>query len=149
MMGCLFTVPGNATYSMTKAAVESFSDVIREELRPYGYGVTTLFPGLINTEAAKMSGKLRAAEEQAADASVRPYHVYVEERGEVVPDVGAGRGRVAGIGAGDVTTPIEPDVIGPVVVRAIEANRPYCMTHAAPPAIRLRADALQAAFQIG
>ena len=141
-MGCLFIVPGNATYSLTKSAVDSFSDVIREELRPYGFGVTTLFPGLVNTGAAQLSGQLRSAEEKAADTAVRPYHSYAAERGEVIADVGAGRGPVVTIGAGQASVPIDPELVGPMVVRAVKANRPYCMTHPVPDGIKLRYDAL-------
>lgn len=143
-MGALYTVPGNATYSMTKLAIEGLSDAIREELRADDIGVTVLYPGLIATGAAQNSGRLRSQEEQAADARVKPYYRYAEERGEAVAqDVGAGRGPVTLIGGGETSRPLSPDVVGPMVVAAIRANRPVCMTHPAPiEGLRMRMDRL-------
>jgi short-subunit dehydrogenase len=43
-------VPGESVYSATKAAVESFAVVLREELRPTGVGVSTVLPGVVDTE---------------------------------------------------------------------------------------------------
>ena len=34
--------------------------------------------------------------------------------------------------AGAMQVGIEADEVGPMVVRAIQENRPYCLTHAAP-----------------
>lgn len=132
-MSALYKVPGMATYTMTKFAVDGMSEVIREELAADNFGVTVLYPGLVNTGAAKESGKLRPQADQMGDANVRPYHSYAEERGEKLgSDVGAGRGIVQLIGAGETSRPIEPERVGPMVVKAIKANRPYCMTHPAP-----------------
>lgn len=143
-MGALYKVPGNATYTMTKAAVCGMSEVIREELAPYDFGVTILYPGLINTAAAKDSGKLRSEADQNADSTVRPYSSYLAERGEGGgKDVGAGRGVVQLIGAGETSRPLEPEFVGPMVVQAIRDNRAYCMTHPAPTeGIMMRADGL-------
>jgi uncharacterized protein len=43
-------VPGESVYSATKAAVESFAVVLREELRAAGVGVSTVLPGVVDTE---------------------------------------------------------------------------------------------------
>jgi short-subunit dehydrogenase len=43
-------VPGESVYSATKAAVESLAAVLREELRPVGVGVSTVLPGVVDTE---------------------------------------------------------------------------------------------------
>lgn len=43
-------VPGEAVYSAGKAAVEAFAAVLREELRPSGIGVSTVLPGVVDTE---------------------------------------------------------------------------------------------------
>jgi short-subunit dehydrogenase len=43
-------VPGESVYSATKAAVESLAVVLREELRPVGVGVSTVLPGVVDTE---------------------------------------------------------------------------------------------------
>jgi short-subunit dehydrogenase len=42
-------VPGESVYSATKAAVEAFAVVLREELRPRGVGVSTVLPGVVDT----------------------------------------------------------------------------------------------------
>ena len=41
----LLPIPFQAMYSMSKAAVISFSDALRNELRPYGVRVTSILPG--------------------------------------------------------------------------------------------------------
>jgi hypothetical protein len=130
-MSAVWIVPGAAVYSMTKAAVDSFSTVMRDELEEYGFGVTLLVPGLVNTAVARDSGSLRLQQEQDYDRTVKPYSDYLEETGKGV-DVGAGRGRVHLIGAGKPAGPIEPDCVGPMVMKAIKLKRPYCMTHPAP-----------------
>jgi short-subunit dehydrogenase len=43
-------VPGESVYSATKAAVESFAVVLREELGPDDVGVSTVLPGVVDTE---------------------------------------------------------------------------------------------------
>lgn len=45
----LLGLPQNASYSLTKGAVRAFSEALRNELAPAGIGVTTVFPGAINT----------------------------------------------------------------------------------------------------
>src|SRR5690349_13150880 len=51
-MGTLAKVPGHSSYVMTKAAVNGFSEVIREELADDGFGVTVLYPGYVKTRIA-------------------------------------------------------------------------------------------------
>jgi short-subunit dehydrogenase len=43
-------VPGEAVYSATKAAVESFADTLRQELHGSGLTVATLLPGVVATD---------------------------------------------------------------------------------------------------
>ena len=45
-----FSAPGLAPYCMSKYAMESFSDALRRELRPWGIEVSLLEPGAIATE---------------------------------------------------------------------------------------------------
>lgn len=45
-----FAAPALAPYSMSKYAMESFSDALRRELRPWGIEVSLLEPGAIATE---------------------------------------------------------------------------------------------------
>lgn len=128
----LYKVPGNATYTMTKFAVDGLSEVLREELAADGIGVTVIYPGHVKTNVSQ-SGRLRSKEAQERDASLRSYVSYAQERGTVKgqPATSAG-GAVNLIGAGDTVHGIEPEEVGPMVVDAIRANRPYCMTHPAP-----------------
>lgn len=56
-----FTLPGLGPYSMSKHAMEAFSDALRRELRPWGIQVSLLEPGAIATEIWR---KGRAAGEQ-------------------------------------------------------------------------------------
>jgi len=61
-----FTLPGLGPYSMSKHAMEAFSDALRRELRPWGIQVSLLEPGAIATD---IWAKGRAAgEELLADA---------------------------------------------------------------------------------
>jgi dehydrogenase/reductase SDR family protein 1 len=48
---------GNVIYGIAKAATDKMTSDMAEELRPYGVAVTSLYPGLVRTEAV-----LRAAE---------------------------------------------------------------------------------------
>ena len=45
----LLGLPQNASYSLTKGAVRAFSEALRAELVPTSVGLTTVFPGAINT----------------------------------------------------------------------------------------------------
>jgi short-subunit dehydrogenase len=49
-------LPGNATYSASKAFVTSFGQALHEELRPFGVRVTTLCPGYTRTEFHERAG---------------------------------------------------------------------------------------------
>lgn len=44
---------GQAAYSSSKFAVRGFSDVLRHEMKEYGIGVSTVFPGGVKTNIAK------------------------------------------------------------------------------------------------
>lgn len=129
----LFTVPGNATYTMTKSAIDGLSQVMREELMADNVGVTVLYPGHVKTNVST-SARLRSEAEQEANSRVRSYDSYAQERGTVSKGVPAGvaGGGVHLIGAGEIARPIEAEEVGPMVVDAIRHNRLYCMTHPAP-----------------
>jgi dehydrogenase/reductase SDR family member 1 len=55
---------GNVIYGIAKAATDKMTSDMAEELRPYGVAVTSLYPGLVRTEAV-----LRAAEDGWFDLS--------------------------------------------------------------------------------
>lgn len=106
-------VPGFGMYTASKAAVDGISEVLRAELEDQGdpIGVTVLYPGMVTTRIAT-SERLRDESERSEARGVKPYErvrppaVYEEV--------------------------IEPALVGPMVIEAIEQNAPYCLTHPAP-----------------
>lgn len=61
----LLGLPQNAAYALTKGAVRSFSESLRNELAGANVGVTTVYPGAINTNitrAARGAQSTRLAE---------------------------------------------------------------------------------------
>lgn len=42
-------LPGMATYGASKAAIKSYGEALRLELRPFGIGVTVICPGIVRT----------------------------------------------------------------------------------------------------
>lgn len=48
----IITPSGQAAYSASKFAVRGFSEVLRQELKPLGIGVSTIFPGGVKTNIA-------------------------------------------------------------------------------------------------
>ncbi|MCZ4344167.1 SDR family NAD(P)-dependent oxidoreductase [Sphingomonadaceae bacterium G21617-S1] len=142
-MGTLVKVPGHSTYTLTKAAVNGFSDVIREELANDGFGVTILYPGYVMTRIAT-SERLRPEAEKSANRNVTPYESYT--KAEVGAD-GTPRSPVKIEDAGRMQHGLDPNEVGPMVVKAIIEKRPYCLTHPAPEvAIRKHSDELLNAY---
>jgi NAD(P)-dependent dehydrogenase (short-subunit alcohol dehydrogenase family) len=45
----LKALPGDAPYSVAKFALAGLGDALRQDLRPHGVGVTTVFPGRVDT----------------------------------------------------------------------------------------------------
>jgi short-subunit dehydrogenase len=56
-MGGRVTFPLMGAYNATKYAVESLSDALRNELHPFGVGVSLVEPGYIKTEFADVALK--------------------------------------------------------------------------------------------
>lgn len=50
-------VPGESAYSATKAAVQSFAALLREEVRGTGVAVSTVLPGVVDTELLARRGQ--------------------------------------------------------------------------------------------
>lgn len=50
-------VPGESAYSASKAAIELFADTLREEVRGDGITVSTLLPGVVDTEFFATRGR--------------------------------------------------------------------------------------------
>jgi short-subunit dehydrogenase len=93
-MVALIGLPHNASYSLTKGAVRSFSESLRGELAPLGIGVTAVFPGAIRTNITESA---RGAD---ADRLAR-----------------MGRSRLAPL----IMRP--PESVAKAIVRAIERDR--------------------------
>jgi NAD(P)-dependent dehydrogenase (short-subunit alcohol dehydrogenase family) len=146
-MGTLVKVPGHSTYTLTKAAVNGFSDVIREELANDGFGVTILYPGYVKTRIAT-SERLRPEAERSDHRNVTPYETYTKRDPVVAEELpGVSRSSVKIEDAGQMQIGIEADDVGPMVVKAISENKPYCLTHPAPEiAIRKHMDELLNAY---
>lgn len=136
-MSTLAKVPGHSTYVLSKAAINGFSDVIREELLADGFGVTILYPGYVKTRIAT-SERLRPADQRSEGREVPSYDSYRK-----VEEGARSQGPVHIEDAGAMQVGIEADVVGPMLVKAIRENRPYCLTHPAPDVpMRAQFDAL-------
>ena len=89
---------GLAAYSASKFAVMGLSDSVRQELEPFGIGVSTLCPGLTRS---------RMSETNARERSVK--------NPELAAKIGSDM--------------MDPLWLGRAVVRAVERNEPYIITH--------------------
>lgn len=131
-MGTLVKVPGHSAYAASKAAVNGFSDTIREELEPDNFGVTILFPGYVKTRIGT-SERLRPEADRSDNRNVTPFSEVAalnqQQDYKANSDIA---GAVQLKDSGEITRGIEPDGVGAMVVKAILANEPYCMTHPTP-----------------
>lgn len=60
-----FATGGTAGYATSKFAVLGLSESLRAELRPHGVGVSTICPGIVNTQIVR-TGRYRGAPDEAA-----------------------------------------------------------------------------------
>lgn len=132
-MSTLAVVPGHSTYVMTKEAVNGLSNVIREELRDFGFGVTILYPGYVKTRIST-SERLRPEAERSDARKVIPYDTYVSNNDDALHQAAVSGGTVTIRNAGTMAVGIEADEVGPMVVQAIRENVPHLLTHPAPEA---------------
>jgi NAD(P)-dependent dehydrogenase (short-subunit alcohol dehydrogenase family)/pimeloyl-ACP methyl ester carboxylesterase len=111
-------------YCTSKAAVYMFSDCLRAELDAAGIGLTTICPGVINTNIIKTTRVAAPAGGQAR----------LEERRKLAQKAFAGRG-------------YGPDKVAKAIVSAVKKNKPirpvapeayvvYGVAHALPQAMR-------------
>jgi short-subunit dehydrogenase len=103
-VGGRITLPYFGVYNSTKYAVESLSDALRYELRPFGIDVSMIEPGIIRTnfEATAVSG--------LGQFKSTPFAVAVEKYEEM--------SKFANRFASD------PIVIAKAIARAVSARRP-------------------------
>lgn len=89
-------------YTVLKHAMVGYGEMLRLELAPEGIGVSTLCPGVVNTNLDATSAKNRP--ERFGGPMEAPKEL-------------------------DLPTRMQPEEVGPIVVRGIRANRPYIFTH--------------------
>ena len=122
----LSAAPGLGVYTASKYAVVAYSETLRLELAPEHIGVSVLCPGVVNTKI------LEAARN-------RP------------PELAAGAGPAANPML-DVLRPavaqgLDPNRVGELVLRGIQQDAPYIVTHAdTRAAFTARAQAIEGAY---
>jgi NAD(P)-dependent dehydrogenase (short-subunit alcohol dehydrogenase family) len=95
-------------YTATKHAVLGYGETLRNELEPESIGVSMLCPGMVQSNLATTSARHRP-----------------ERHGGPFTPVGrAGDGRPM-----QLPGMLQPEAVGPMVVRGIEANRAHILTH--------------------
>jgi short-subunit dehydrogenase len=85
--------PGMATYYASKAFVISFTEALRQELKPHGVRVTVLCPGPVPTEFQVRAGFKPGFDSavlnvSAADVARQAYHGLMANRRAVLPGFG-------------------------------------------------------------
>ena len=91
-------------YTVMKHALVGYGEMLRYELAPEGIGVSVLCPGMVESNLATTSARNRP-----------------EQYGGAFADPMEGRGMPPGA--------MPNEQVGPIVVRAIRANRAYILTH--------------------
>ena len=104
MAGLLGGMPGWGPYNSTKFAVVGLSEVLRQEGRQRGYGVSVLCPGGVATNI--FAASRNRDERYGAQHSV------------------AG----VGVNEADIASGLDPNIVGELVVEAIANNRMYIFT---------------------
>lgn len=105
-IGGRFTFPFFGAYNATKYAVESMSDAMRNELRPFGIHVVLIEPGVIRTNFSETTQQWVAEYNNPESPYVNPLS-HAETLVERTDKMAVG-----------------PDVIARVMRRAIESRRP-------------------------
>jgi NAD(P)-dependent dehydrogenase (short-subunit alcohol dehydrogenase family) len=127
-MGGRLTLPGGGFYHATKHAVESLSDAMRFEVRPFGIDVIVVQPGPIKTRF----GDTAVSAIKRIERNQSPYAGLNERVARNIID--AYEGPMARLAAG-------PEAVAAVIERAISASRPktrYPVTMAARTLMALR-----------
>ena len=91
-------------YTVVKHALVGYGEMLRYELEPEGIGVSVLCPGMVESNLATTSARNRP-----------------DRYGGTFADPMEGRGMPPGA--------MPNEAVGPIVVRAIKANRTYIITH--------------------
>ncbi len=89
-------------YTVLKHAMVGYGEMLRHDLAKDGIGVSVLCPGVVNTNLDVTSARNRP------DRLGGPMPTPAEL---------------------DLPTRMQPEAVGPIVVRGVRANRPYIFTH--------------------
>ncbi len=112
-----FPFPTSGPYSATKHAVESISDALRMEVRPFGIRVVTIRPGVIATEFNDVANRLTSDLLSRTDLDYKPvYQAY-----------GAAMGRLFS----NISIP-GPDLIANLILEAVLSDSPKAVYSAGP-----------------
>jgi short-subunit dehydrogenase len=112
-----FPFPTSGPYSATKHAVESISDALRMEVRPFGIRVVTIRPGPIATEFNDVANQLTGDLLSRTDPDYKPvYQAY-----------GAAMGRLFS----NISIP-GPDLIADLILKAALSDSPKAVYSAGP-----------------
>ncbi|MFL2770571.1 MAG: SDR family NAD(P)-dependent oxidoreductase [Rhodospirillaceae bacterium] len=121
-IGGLVPLPKFSEYMAAKHAVVGLSGVVRQELAPFGIGVSVLCPGAVRTSLGETTLRQRPAR----------------------ADLAAARSGVVGQQAWRYIEPIE---VGRIVLRGIAGDWPYIFTHPENLAeVEAEFDAIRTAF---
>jgi NAD(P)-dependent dehydrogenase (short-subunit alcohol dehydrogenase family) len=104
------TVPLNGAYSIAKYGTESLGDALRQELAPWGIGVSLIEPGSIDTPIWERGERIADEILEASPDTERLYGNAIVKFREVVKATAA-RG-------------IPPERVAAKIVHALEAKRP-------------------------
>lgn len=112
-----FPFPTSGPYSATKHAVESVSDALRMEVRPFGIRVVTVRPGPIATEFNEVANKLTGDLLSRTDPDYKPvYQAYGAAMGKLFSNIS-----IPG-----------PDLIADLILKAVLSDSPRAVYSAGP-----------------
>jgi short-subunit dehydrogenase len=112
-----FPFPTSGPYSATKHAVESISDALRMEVRPFGIRVVTIRPGPIATEFNDVANKLTGDLLSRTDPDYKPvYQAYGAAMGKLFSNIS-----IPG-----------PDLIADLILKAVLSDSPKPVYSAGP-----------------
>ncbi len=69
---------GMMGYNTSKFGVFGFSESLREDMKPFGIGVSTICPGLINTNIIKQTRMAGTSEEEQAEIREKVDKLYIQ-----------------------------------------------------------------------
>jgi len=112
-----FPFPTSGPYSATKHAVESISDALRMEVRPFGIHVVTIRPGVIATEFNDVANQLTGDLLSRTHPDYKPVYQYY----------GAAMGKLFS----NISIP-GPNLIASLILEAVLSDSPKAVYSAGP-----------------